>query len=688
MAKKATENDRCKLLSDMPVNEAGRTDKLNFDTIASVLVEAAIDTESSLTIGIYGEWGSGKTSLMRLMQEKVDKEPNAIAVWFNAWQYEKEEHLIIPLVATFKKKLDDAIEKRKLGKQDWTGLVKLRDALRAIAYGVSVKGKLKIPFVSEAEVNLSPKDMIERYQDLLDESVLGRSLYYDAFDKFAECTKSCKAPRIVVFVDDLDRCFPKNALELLEHIKLVLNQQGFTFVLGIYREAIQAAVLEKSEKTRDLPQNYLDKIVQVEICVPKRNDKDLSKFIKHLVVQTEIFPEGIHEDLIALIEKSSAHNPRTIVRQLNRIILLHSILNKGGDKFDILHILIHVATDDPRLEYFCAYLDYSIAGDKNNKYVCSYLAEKLDGNQVDVMTWCDEFGKSETADNVPIRADILKVIADAFRRFPHLFNLLKTPKGLEWLRDKELRQNLREISETTKPQRIADVDKRLNAQQAVGEIRSRMVPIKGETFMMGEKDGKDNPQHKVILSDFSICSMQVTQEQYEAIMGINPSYFKGKDLPVERVSWHDAVAFCKKLSEISGEQYRLPTEAEWEYCCRAGSDTEYCFGDDEANLGEYAWYSDNSAGETHPVGTKKPNNWGLYDMHGNVWEWCSDWYGEYPEGDTTDPSGPKKGQGRVLRGGSWNLVAPCCRAAYRLRDTPANRSSIFGFGVVASPSTL
>ena len=123
----------------------------------------------------------------------------------------------------------------------------------------------------------------------------------------------------------------------------------------------------------------------------------------------------------------------------------------------------------------------------------------------------------------------------------------------------------------------------------------------------------------------------VTQEQYEKVMGANPSHFKGAKNPVEKVSWDDAQDFCKKLSATSGKTVRLPTEAEWEYACRAGSTTAYCFGDSENGLAEYAWYSSNSDGKTHPVGEKKPNAWGLYDMHGNVWEWCQDWYGGLPD---------------------------------------------------------
>ena len=159
-------------------------------------------------------------------------------------------------------------------------------------------------------------------------------------------------------------------------------------------------------------------------------------------------------------------------------------------------------------------------------------------------------------------------------------------------------------------------------------------------------------------------------------MGVNPSSFKGANNPVEMVSWDDAVAFCEKLSSLpaevaAGRVYRLPTEAEWEYACRAGTTTAYSFGDDAKDLGKYAWFSDNSGFKTHGVGEKLPNGWGLYDMHGNVWEWCSDAEGSY----------------RVFRGGGWGSTAWFCRSALRRRLGPSNRSVHLGFRLVlSSPS--
>jgi formylglycine-generating enzyme required for sulfatase activity len=178
----------------------------------------------------------------------------------------------------------------------------------------------------------------------------------------------------------------------------------------------------------------------------------------------------------------------------------------------------------------------------------------------------------------------------------------------------------------------------------------------------------------------------VTQEQWEAVMDKNPSYFKGPKNPVEQVSWKDRQQFLGKLnakSAAGGGKFQLPSEAQWEYACRAGSTTRYCFGDEESSLGEYAWYGANSGNKTHPVGEKKPNAWGLYDMHGNVTEWCQDWYedGYYAKSPKDDPMGPAAGSARVRRGGGWFGTAGCCRSAFRYGGSPGLRNFNLGLRV-------
>jgi formylglycine-generating enzyme required for sulfatase activity len=192
---------------------------------------------------------------------------------------------------------------------------------------------------------------------------------------------------------------------------------------------------------------------------------------------------------------------------------------------------------------------------------------------------------------------------------------------------------------------------------------------------------KDERHHKVMISKpFYIQSTEVTQAQWRAVMGDNPSYFDSCDrCPVERVSWDDCQEFILRLNQMERTiKYRLPTEAEWEYACRAGSVTRFSFGDDDSRLSEYGWNINNSGGQTHPVGRKEPNAWGLYDMHGNVWEWCQDWYRKYRPFRATDPQGPSQGSNRVYRGGGWNDPSWDCRSAER-GSVPIQMNHTLGF---------
>ena len=275
-----------------------------------------------------------------------------------------------------------------------------------------------------------------------------------------------------------------------------------------------------------------------------------------------------------------------------------------------------------------------------------------------------------------------------------------------------------QISASLNPKYLNDVEAlRRKFEPAAGATYTEpttgmeFVYVPGGEFWMGcgeretECSDDEKPRHQARVSGFWMGKYEVTQAQWEKVMGNNPSYFKGADRPVEQVSWNDAQEFLKKLNATHpsplprGEQretslsggagggllFRLPSEAEWEYAVRAGTQTAYSFGDNPAQLGEYAWFDGNSGNETHPVGKKKPNAFGLYDMHGNVWEWVADtWHDNY-DGAPTDGSiwgslGDEKT--KVLRGGSWNDGPDCCRSAYRLRNAPDGRNNIIGARVV------
>jgi formylglycine-generating enzyme required for sulfatase activity len=241
------------------------------------------------------------------------------------------------------------------------------------------------------------------------------------------------------------------------------------------------------------------------------------------------------------------------------------------------------------------------------------------------------------------------------------------------------------------------------------EVSLELVWIPPGEFLMGtdNKDSDEWPRHLVHISPgFWMGRYEVTQAQWQQVMGKNPSAFQGSNHPVERVSWEDSRDFLKKLNRLAAAQWsdglqaRLPTEAEWVYACRAGTQTAFWFGDDASELSKYGNYADASEtvelswrdlqhddrfSGTAPVGSFPPNPWGLHDMHGNVWEWCADWYGPYPTNAVTNPAGPKDGKRRVIRGGGWGVTAEDCRSANRYRFKPDVNGGNVGLRIVVAP---
>ena len=224
-----------------------------------------------------------------------------------------------------------------------------------------------------------------------------------------------------------------------------------------------------------------------------------------------------------------------------------------------------------------------------------------------------------------------------------------------------------------------------NKVYTVNGVSFKMIAVKGGTFTMGATEEqtdatpKEWPTHSVTLSDYYIGETEVTQELWSAVMGSNPSYFTGNmQRPVEMVSWNDCQTFISKLNELTGETFRLPTEAEWEYAARGGNQSQGRLYSGSNTIDDVAWYWDNSSSTTHPVKTKAPNELGIYDMSGNVWEWCSDWYGSYSSDAQTDPTGPATGSYRVWRGGSWDFYATHCRVAFRNCNSPTYSFNCLG----------
>jgi formylglycine-generating enzyme required for sulfatase activity len=226
-----------------------------------------------------------------------------------------------------------------------------------------------------------------------------------------------------------------------------------------------------------------------------------------------------------------------------------------------------------------------------------------------------------------------------------------------------------------------------------------MVQIPAGRFMMGDPNEVDAPPHEVMLSSCYLDKYLITQDQFQTVLHENPSRWKGGSNPVEQVRWSDAVRFCNKRSELEGLEscydlktwkcnfeasgYRLPTEAEFEYASRAGTTTPFISGETPAKLGEFSWFDKNSGGHPRPVGQKQANAWGLYDVCGNLWEWCNDFYqvDYYTASPRQDPKGPQEGKTRVVRGGSWRAPAENCRSGYRYNENPGYADVCFGYDI-------
>ena len=229
-----------------------------------------------------------------------------------------------------------------------------------------------------------------------------------------------------------------------------------------------------------------------------------------------------------------------------------------------------------------------------------------------------------------------------------------------------------------------------NETITVNGVSFTMIAVEGGTFQMGatseqgsDADSDESPVHSVTLSSYSIGETEVTQELWQAVMGTNPSYYSGNpQRPVERVSWNDCQEFIKKLNQLTGKNFRLPTEAEWEYAARGGNKSQGYKYSGSNTIGDVAWYYDNSSSRTHDVKTKAANELGIYDMSGNVWEWCQDWRGSYSSNSQTNPTGPSSGSSRVYRGGSWYSRARNCRVSFRNSNDPDSGSNNLGLRLV------
>ena len=264
-------------------------------------------------------------------------------------------------------------------------------------------------------------------------------------------------------------------------------------------------------------------------------------------------------------------------------------------------------------------------------------------------------------------------------------NKAKKPTPVQHTPKSQPKNNVNAEKKQEKREQTVPTTQSSNKTFTVNGVSFTMVYVQGGTFTMGATSEQgsnagddEKPSHSVTLSSYYIGETEVTQGLWETVMGSNPSKFKGANNPVECVSWDDCKSFISKLNSLTGQRFRLPTEAEWEFAARGGSKSKHYKYSGSNTLSAVAWYKDNSGGSTHPVKTKSSNELGLYDISGNVYEWCQDWYGGYSSGSQTNPAGPSSGSNRVIRGGCWFIIARFCRVSFRYYSTPDYRSYNLG----------
>ncbi len=693
-------------------------DQIGYDEYSEGLVEmirsiGAKGEKGSFTIGVFGQWGQGKTSMLRQIEKKLNEidtkdEKEILTVWFNPWQFTGEEHIIIPFFHTLVSYLEEFKEKKgKSASQRFINFLKeLAHVPVALAYGM--EGKIKIPLLLETTFKM--KDVIDearqKKEEIGEKSGPGmkklvdkyESMYYRLISRLQGASIDLKL-KIVVFIDDLDRCLPEKAVELLEGLKVLLDLSGFVFVIAVAREVIEQGIRVRYKELYSndargstfLEQDYLDKIIQFPFTLPPPDLHRLKSMVDNYLKDL-----AGAKPYLETIQKSLGTNPRSLKRCINNLSYTFWVAKRKGEfRPELLIKMTLIAFLFPGF--------YRVIGK----------------TPVHLIRVQDIIDKKKDEKEKPGDDEMIKGLTGtgtgkpSATGFPEIDDLkLLEPPNLESITEILLKQE-REGVEDDKGFEHEDEVRRYVSLLAVASapkeakaagtgdlwqtMESRMVQIPDGNVLL--KDEKSGNQFTAEVSPFFMDKFPVTQDLYEKVMGKekNKSRFEGGDRPVETVSWFDAVEFCNRLSEkaglkpvytIEGEKitadwhvkgFRLPTEAEWEYACRAGTT-----GERYGEIDQIAWYKDNSNGSTQGVGKKEPNPWGLYDMLGNVWEWCWDWYEDYPKEDKKDWRGPESGSPRVCRGGGWINDAGNCACAFRNRIHPVHRGNFLGFRLARS----
>ena len=489
------------LLIDEPVGSI-EEDILSLKPFADVIAGAAMGTEGPFTIGVYADWGEGKTSVLRLAKDLVEyNAPEIVTVWFNAWQYGKEEHPIVPLVSTIAKSIGDKLVEKDTTISDKvkSGMKKMSSALRAIAYGFSAKGKVSVPGFADIEAGFVAKEMIERYDKLQkgEDPLIEKTLYYNAFETLESMSKQTddeiESPRIAVFIDDLDRCNPPEAIKLLESIKLVLSQKGFVFALALDKRVLQGFLKYryekefKVEKYSEGGKDYLDKIIQLPLPLlshEKRFEGYIEKLLDNNIALNHKSNQSVKEaisNLKEVLAKGAMFNPRNLVRFLNNLIvdrLLWKTTDSGEANTEIMGFCVvsRILRDhfkDDRL-YDHLWKNQSVC-DAVRRFV---FKEKEPDEREDV-------AKDTMAGGAEGKKDQIKEIKTKLIAMVFLQDVFETEPGRKWLEDKSKRYAVNEFiveQREEEPERGELDDEKIVEEVIRKIVRVRKGVIEGDHY--------------------------------------------------------------------------------------------------------------------------------------------------------------------------------------------------------------
>ncbi len=781
-----------------------KDDMLGFRPYVEAITEflTAEYTHPPITLSIEGQWGCGKSSFMKQLQEAIDNKNKGknkkeyFTVWFNSWKYEKEDELWASFALNFTDELSKQLSWRHL-QQSRLKLFYLRYKLRfksnflvfihfswnilcftlifsfltlVFIYVLHSLGMplpsfisdgfiqkfsnfvlISAPFVGLMKYFSTEKWFIGVFRDPLGLKKLESNINYKDRLSFREHFHSdlneiIKAyigdSKVYVFIDDLDRCEVPKAAELMQAINLMVSDNSKVyFSLAIDRKIISAGIAAKNERVInylgvegiEYGYDFIEKFIQLPFKVPSPKSSD---FLKFLISTNEA---KIPSNMFEPFEKPSTSEGFNPNKYPERSIKSLGNQSRGQENGTYEPDSVKTILNKQKI----CYRDY-VEDFETSKLILEMVSPALDNNPRRIKQFINQFrfqriigertglfsyDEGTAPENMWNCKKLAKFVAISIKWNSLIYALnsnrelltrlqeyVHKPenggKNLErWAEDEKLIELLRygytkdsNILQSAPEYTLSGLDfsNLLQISPLLTNPEENSVPSfikindiefvlinKGE-FMIGSLDDEidrsdyESPSHKVMIKNsFYLGRYPVTQKQWIAVMGNNPSRFKGDNLPVESVSWDDIQEFIKKINKVENtEKYRLPSEAEWEYACRAGKTTRYYFGDNESELGDYAWYYNNSGPNTHPVGQKKPNPWGLYDMHGNVWEWVQDrWHSDY-NGAPSDSKAweDTNNYRRVVRGGGWyNGHARNCRSAARTGYNSDNCKSYVGF---------